>query len=230
MPVRPALSLDSLPVAASEAMRRWAAGDEPPRVLLAARWPINGVRAHLIANYSALYATGFRFGFVGPDDESLARLREGFDEREGLAFVAAPLENDRCRLWPVLRQLLRDGDYNLMHSHGLTATAHASLANLGIGVPHVVTLHQPLRPHQFPGWLGRLKRWTLTRALMRADAIVTASDDARANLLQHVSALRGCAERVIAMPHGTDADRLAELLRSIALRTSSTIPSQPLAA
>jgi hypothetical protein len=216
MSVRPALSLDALPVTASEAMRRWMGGSELPRVLLAARWPIRGVRAHLIANYSALYARGFRFAFVGPDDESLSWLRGGFDERDGLAFIGAAVENARCRLWPVLRGLLRDGGYTLLHSHGLTATVHASLANLGVGVPHVVTLHEPLRPHQFPGWLGRLKSWTLTRALTRADAIVTAGDDARANLLEHVPTLRDRAERVHVVPHDGDAERLAALLTELA--------------
>lgn len=231
MPVRPALSPDTPSVAANEAMRRWIGGGEPPRVLLTARWPIRGVRAHLIDNYSALYANGFRFAFVGPDDESLVRLRAGFERREGLAFLGAPVENGRCRLWSVLRGLLRSGGYSLVHSHGLTATAHASLANLGVGLPHVVTLHESLRPHQFPGLLGRLKRWTLTRALLQADAIITASEEARTNLLEHVPALLDRADRLFAAaPDGLGAERLAALLESLAGRMPAAVPSLPLAA
>jgi glycosyltransferase involved in cell wall biosynthesis len=206
MPVRPPLFVESPPVSTSEAMRRWAVGGARPRVLLVARWPVAGVRAHLRANYLALCAAGFRFTLVGPDDESLLRLRTDFDGVEDVDFVAAPVENRRCRLWPVVRGLLREGRFGLLHAHGVTAAVHAALANLGIGVPHIVTLHEPLRDNQFPGWLGGLKRWTLTRALQQADAIVTASDGARANLLEHMPSLRGRADRLFAVPNGIPAE------------------------
>jgi glycosyltransferase involved in cell wall biosynthesis len=89
-----------------------------------------------------------------------------------------------------------------LHSHGVTAAVHAALANLGVGVPHVVTLHEPLRSNQFPGWLGPLKRWALARALSLADVILTVSDDARANVLEYFPALRWPAERVRTVPNG----------------------------
>lgn len=230
MPVRPAMSADSSAVSASEAMCRWAAASERPRILLVARWPVSGVRAHLLANYSALCAAGFRFTFVGPAGESLERLRAGFEGIEGLGFVAAPLEDRRCRLWPVVRSLLREGRFGLLHSHGITAAVHAALANLGLGVPHLITLHQRLRPNQFPGWMGCLKRWMLKRALQQADAIVTASDEARANLLEHVPSLRDRADRLLTVPDGSHVERLTALLQSLARRTTSTLPSEPLAA
>lgn len=230
MPVPPPISAESSAVGASEAMRRWAAGGNRPRILLVARWPVGGLRAHLLANYSALCAAGFRFTFVGPADPSLEHLRAGFEGIDGLGFVAAPVENQRCRLWPIVRGLLRGGRFGLLHAHGLTAAAHTALANLGIGVPHLVTLHKPLRPNQFPGWLGCLKRWMLRRALLQADAIVTASDNARANLLEHVPALHERAHRLVIVPNGSQTQRWTALLESLATRTLSTPPSEPLAA
>ncbi len=230
MPVRPAMSADYSTISASEAMRRWAAGSERPRILLVARWPVGPIRAHLLATYSALCAAGFRFTFVGPAGETLGQLRAGFDGIEGLGFVAAPLEDRRCRLWPTVRSLLREGRFGLLHSHGITAAAHASLANLGIGVPHLITLHRPLRPNQFPGWMGCLKRWMLKRALEQADAIVTASEDARANLLEQVPSLRDRADRLVAITGDTKAERLRLLLQSLASRTPLTHPLEPIAA
>src|SRR5262249_32640416 len=146
MAVRPATFADSLPVTATEAMTRWHAdGGVRPRVLIVARWPVGGIRTHLLANYTALREAGFRFTFVGPADESLDSLRAGFGNIEEAGFVGAPVENRRCRLWPVVRGLLREGRFGLLHSHGVTAAVHAALANLGLGVPHVATLHEPLR-------------------------------------------------------------------------------------
>lgn len=241
MPVRPSLSADLSTVSASEAMRRWAAGATRPRVLLVARWPVSGVRAHLRAHYSYLCERGFRFTFVGPDDESLAQLQMDFDGVEDLSFVAAPIENRLCRLWPIVRGLLREGRFGLLHSHGLTAAAHSALANLGVGVPHVVTLHELLRPNQFPGWLGGLKRWTLTRALQQADAIIVSGDDERTNLLEHIPSLQTQANRIVVVPQGIPAEHhptaatneisdLRALLETLAFRASSTLASEPLAA
>jgi|GEM_PF-4929503 hypothetical protein len=230
MPVRPVMSADSSALSAGEAMRRWVSASERPRILLVARWPIGAVRAHLLANYSALCAAGFRFTFIGPAGEALELLRASFDNIDGLGFVAAPVEERRCRLWPTVRTLLRSGRFGLLHSHGITAAVHAALANLGIGVPHLVTLHKPLRPDQFPGWLGCLKHWMLKRALQQADAIVTASEAARANLLEHVPSLRDRTERLFAIADDIKAERLRALLQALATRTPLTLPSQPIAA
>jgi hypothetical protein len=211
-------------------MRRWASANERPRVLLVARWPICGVRAHLLANYSALYTSGFRFTLVGPAGEALEQMRAGFEGFDELGFVAAPMENQRCRLWPTVRALLREGRFGLLHSHGMTAAVHAALANLGLGVPHLITLHKPLRPNQFPGWLGCLKRWVLRRALLQADAIITASDDARANLLEHIPSLRDSAQRVLTITDEMPAERLKELIQALADRIFSNQLSELLAA
>jgi hypothetical protein len=230
MPVRPAMSADSSAISASEAMRRWATASERPRILLVARWPIGAVHAHLLANYAALCAAGFRFTFVGPAGEALERLRAGFEGIEDLGFVAAPVEDRRCRLWPTVRALLRDGCFGLLHSYGITAAVHCALANLGIAVPHLVSVHKPLRPNQFTGWFGGLKHWALKRALQQADAIVTAGEDERASLLEHIPSLRDRVHRLFTIAHDIKAQRLTALLQSLATRTPLTLPSEPIAA
>jgi glycosyltransferase involved in cell wall biosynthesis len=210
MPVPPATFADLSAVAdAGPAVRQTVAARPRPRVLVVARWPVGGIRTHLLSNCSALGDAGFRFTFVGPDDESLDGLREGFGAIEEGEFLGAPVEDRRCRLWPVVRGLLREGRFDLLHSHGVTAAAHAALANLGVGVPHVVTLHEPLRTGQFSGWLGPLKRWTLAKALRQADAIVTVSAELRTNLLDYFPALRSRAGRVLIVHNGIHAARYA---------------------
>jgi glycosyltransferase involved in cell wall biosynthesis len=128
-----------------------------------------------------------------------------------------------------VRGLLREGRFDLLHSHGITAATHAALANLGVSVPHVVTLHEPLRTGQFSGWLGPLKRWTLAKALQQADAIVTVSADLRTNLLDYFPALRGRAGRVLIVPNGIHAERYAVPGEPLAddLRERLGLDSQP---
>ena len=95
-----------------------------------------------------------------------------------------------------------------MHSHGLTAGMQAAAANLGIGLPHAATVHDPLRPEQFPGFRGRIKRGLMGRLLRRLDAIVCVGQDIRANLQEYLPSLRG--DRLVVIPNGIDTDRFAD--------------------
>jgi glycosyltransferase involved in cell wall biosynthesis len=175
------------------------------RLLVVARWPVGGIRTHLAYNHPFLAEAGYSCTFVGPADGSLAALRAALS---GPAeTVPVPVAGPKCRLWGTVRALLRSGRFDLVHSHGLTAAGHSALANLCLGVPHVVTLHEPLRPAQFAGLLGRLRRWALNHALVRASAVLTVSDDARANLLEFFPSLRRRPARLHTLPNGIDAAR-----------------------
>jgi glycosyltransferase involved in cell wall biosynthesis len=178
-------------------------------VLLAARWPVGGIRTHLLYSFPTLRQAGYRCTFVVPDEPASEPLRQGIDALGGAEFVGAPIRGRRCRLWAAVRGLLRSGRFDLLHSHGLTAACHSTIARLGFAVPHVATLHEPLRPGQFPGLLGRLKRWALARLLRRADALVTVSEDSQLNLLESLPGLGASRSRLLAISNGIDSDRYA---------------------
>ena len=176
------------------------------RALAVVRWPVGVVRAHLLSSYPAAAAAGWRFTLVGPADGSLDALRDALGGIPRTEYISVPVWGGACRLWLMVRGLLRDGGFDLIHSHGLTATAHAAAANIGLGVPHVAALHEPLRAADFAGPLGHIKRWALGRLLRRPNAIVTAGEDARANLVERLPALAG---RALTMA-GVGARRLSE--------------------
>ena len=46
------------------------------RVLSVVRWPVGGIRTHLVSNYPVAAAAGWRFTVVGPADGSLDGLRD----------------------------------------------------------------------------------------------------------------------------------------------------------
>jgi glycosyltransferase involved in cell wall biosynthesis len=182
-----------------------------PRVLAVARWPVGGIRTHLRYHYEPLAAAGYCFTFVGPDDASLQTLRAGLGCLAGAEFIGVPLRGRSCRLWSVVRRLLRTRRFALVHAHGLTAGVHCSFAEFALGVPLVVTLHEPLRPAQFPGLPGRFKRWAMGALLRRADRIVAVSEDARDNLLSHLPALGRRADRLITVPNGIETGKYEEM-------------------
>jgi glycosyltransferase involved in cell wall biosynthesis len=187
------------------------------RVLVVVRWPVGGIRTHLLSNYSFAAGGGWRFTFVGPADGSLDALRESFGVPRS-EYIRVPVNRRNCPLWRTVRGLLRDGGFDLIHSHGLTAAVHSVAANVGFRVPHVATLHEPLRADQFFGVFGRLKRWTLGRLLLRPDAIVVVSEDARTNLLEYFPTLTARIGRVATIPNGIRIRRPASNDRDGSLR------------
>jgi glycosyltransferase involved in cell wall biosynthesis len=179
------------------------------RVLVVARWPLGGIRTHLQYNFPALTDAGYHCTFVGPDDGTLATLRDGLESVGDADYVSVPLHGRRCRLWLAARRLLRAERFDLLHSHGLTAACHGEFARFGLGIRHVATMHEPLRAAQFGGPFGHLKRWALGRILRRADTVIAVSHDARENLLESLPALRSWQDRIVAIPNGIDAARYA---------------------
>ncbi len=97
-----------------------------------------------------------------------------------------------------------------MHSHGLTAGTQVAWANIGIGVTHVVTMHDVFRPGQVAGLAGRAKLWILRRLLQRVDALVAVSSDVRANLLAYLPKLRRGTGRIVSILNGIDTQRFAD--------------------
>jgi glycosyltransferase involved in cell wall biosynthesis len=181
------------------------------RVLLVVRWPVGGIRTHLVYNLPPLSQAGYRFTFVVPDDASLGVLQETMRDLPGTEFFGAPCQGKGCRLAPVVRRLLRSGSHALVHSHGLTAGVHTALANLGIGVPHLTSIHDPLRPEQFSGVGGRLKRWLLAQLVRRIDIAVPTSQDIRANLLEYLPAVSRGPCRLETIVNGIDTERYRNL-------------------
>src|SRR5262249_15845124 len=158
--------------------------------LVVARWPVGGIRTHLGYNAPALVRAGYRCTFVVPEDGSLPAVHDTLGGLPGSEFVSVPVVGRDCALWKSVRPLLQSRRFALVHAHGLTAAAHTTLAAFRSKVPVLVTLHEPIRDARFPGLTGAFKRWLLGRALARAEAIVTVSEDARANLLRYFPNLR----------------------------------------
>jgi glycosyltransferase involved in cell wall biosynthesis len=175
------------------------------RVLAVVPSPSAGMRAHLFSAYTAAAAAGWRFTFVGPADGALADLRDCLRSVPRTEYIGVAVKRRNCRMWPAVRSLLRDGGFDLVHSHGPTAAVQAAIGGFGLGAPHVVTLHEPLHPEWARGLLGRLRRWLLGRA----DAIVVASEDARADLIAKAPALARRPERIAIVPNGVDIRRSA---------------------
>src|SRR5262249_49928204 len=135
----------------------------PPkgRVLVVMRWPLGGIRTHILYNAPLAQEHGYRFTFVGPDDANFDTFAVTFSDLPDVEFVRVPARGKWCPLWRTVRRELRTGRYDLLHSHGMIAAVQCVVGGLGTRIPQVTTLHDVFRPCHFARWRGRVKRWLL---------------------------------------------------------------------
>ncbi|HKB37769.1 MAG TPA: glycosyltransferase family 4 protein [Gemmataceae bacterium] len=180
------------------------------RVLSVIRWPLGGIRTYVLYLYPALVDAGYRFTFVGPAHPVFRDFGKEVGHWPGTEFEEAPHKDKDCDLRVTVRRLLRSGRFDLVHSHGLSAAAQVALANAGVGVPHVTTSHDVFRPNQFPGLVGRLKRWGLGQLLGWTDGIVSVSHDAQDNLLEYLPGLARGRTRLVPVRNGINTAQFAD--------------------
>jgi glycosyltransferase involved in cell wall biosynthesis len=102
---------------------------------------------------------------------------------------------------------IRQRDYDLIHSHGLTSGIYALVPSILSKVPHLVTLHDVFNKEQFEGLKGFVKRFGLSIAFWFFDTINCVSQDAMRNLYSYFSVLRRYQEKVVVILNGIETER-----------------------
>jgi len=174
-------------------------------VLCVVRYPVGGIRTHLRYNLGYLSEHGYRFTFVVPEETNAEPLSVTLGDLPDADFVTVPGRGAACRLAPTIRRLVRERSFDVVHSHGFTSAMQVVFGTFGRRLPHLATIHDVVRPAQFPGWLGWLKRTALGWVLRQVDTIIPVGDDVRANLLEQLSPLRQRAARLVTIRNGIDA-------------------------
>ena len=175
-------------------------------VLAPVRHPVGGIRSFIRYVYSVLLDEGYRFTLLGPANSLFQDFCEQLSDLSGVDSCSAPVKGGRWQVRPTMRALLRSGRFSLVHSHGLSAGVEAAIANLAIGIPHVLSSHGIVSPWDFPGMKGRVRRVAMDMLLRRVDKVVAESNDARENHLAHFASLRRPGRTVtvfngVVLPH-----------------------------
>ncbi len=186
--------------------------DNVRRVLAVVRHPVGGVRTHIVYTYRLLLSAGYRFTFVIPAHESSATFIEQVSTWDGVEIFEAPYRDRRRRtpaFRPVVRRLLRCGEFSLIHSHGVQAAMPSMFANIGFGLPHVMTSQDVFHRVRFSGVVDRLKLYALGQLLRRLDVLIAVSEDTREDHLQYLPVLRKGPCRVEMIHNGIPVDHYA---------------------
>ena len=179
------------------------------RVLVVVSNPLGGIRTYLLYNGSLLKESGYTFTFIAPQGQAFESFKQDVCDWPGIEYVDAPVRNNRCRLRQTVRRHLKKNRLSLIHSQGLRAGTETALANLGISVPHLMTLHDVIVPqNDIPGRLKWLKKQFIGHATSRIDTIIPVSRDCATNHLQHFPRWKRARCSIEMIHNGVDVDRL----------------------
>ncbi|QCF26287.1 glycosyltransferase family 4 protein [Hydrocarboniclastica marina] len=171
------------------------------KVLLTARQPGGGIRTFFRYVYGHPCFSDVHLTLVAPDPK-LEQFLGSFISPQNFTFHVVKPSNRA--VYRKTRELLAENSYDLLHSHGFTAGAMSELARFGKNVPHLMTAHDVFRSEQFSGFKGRVKKLLLSATFSRMDVIHAVTEDARLNLLEHMSLVR--SRRVHTIVHGVDTN------------------------
>ena len=179
------------------------------RVLVVVSNPLGGIRTYLLYNGSLLKKSGYVFTFLAPQGQAFESFKQDTCDWPGVEFVDAPVRNRRSRLRQTVRRYLKGNSLSLIHSQGLRAGTETALANLGISVPHLMTLHDVIVPqNDIPGRFKWLKKRFIGHATSRVDMIIPVSQDCATNHLQHFPRWNRAHCSIETIYNGVDVDRL----------------------
>jgi len=185
---------------------------KPRRVLVVVANPLGGVRTYLLYNCRRLAESNYAFTFLAPAGEAFDAFKNDVKSLPGVECIGVPVRGRRYFLWPTIRRCLRTRRFSLVHSQGLRSGTETAFANLGLGLSHVITLHDVIVPrNDVPGRLKWLKKRVIGRLASRADAIVPVSQDCAENHLSHFSELKRGRCRIQVILNGVDVQQITRV-------------------
>ena len=182
------------------------------RMLVPIRYPVGGIRTYLKYTYGKLDKNKYAFDFVAPSNKWLDRIHLDLDKFEIVTYHTSN-ENSNLALLNTIFSLAKTKNYHIIHSQGYTAGILSNLANIFVGLPHIITLHHIFGHGQFSDsfWkhLKKLKRITIEYILTRTTVIQAVSNDATQNLFEYFPGLTKDPNKVVTIVNGINVDNFA---------------------
>jgi glycosyltransferase involved in cell wall biosynthesis len=173
----------------------------PRRILIVVRHPVGGIRTHLKYFYPLIHRefAGLELSLVVPRTDQAETLERDLSALPVTYVYLEPYSTPAALASSVNRELAR-GAFDMVHTHGFTAAAVTAPVARFRRVPHLTTLHEPLRRAQFAGFYGSVRRLALQAVLGVVDRIQAVSEDLKENLSTQLG--DRIAKRVRVVPNG----------------------------
>jgi glycosyltransferase involved in cell wall biosynthesis len=171
------------------------------KILLVARWPVGGIKTYLRYIYGSPIFKETEIDLIAPA-EDLAEFLE--TQLPSNRIQLLPVKGDGKSIRSRLREALAEGDYDLVHSHGFSASFFVQQVMCVRKMPHIMTAHDVFLPNTFDGFSGLCKKIAMRWLLGSVSQVLSVSEDARNNIFEYFPGLR--AEQVKNITNGIDTD------------------------
>ena len=170
-------------------------------ILLVARWPVGGIRTHLKYVYPLLYASlpQLQITCIVPRTDQ-AEILERDLAALPVKYIYLARSCTARSITSAVNKALRQGSFDLVHSHGFTAACASAPVTKLRRVPHLTTVHDIVQDSQFRGLKGAAKKLGMRVLLGMVDLLHAVSGDVKENLTVHFG--RGLASRVRVVRNG----------------------------
>ncbi len=177
------------------------------RILLIIRWPLGGIRTYIRYIYRNFDPSKYYIIILAPD---IPELRILLDDLKGfnVTYIHMNPEIRTVQFFnDIFKTIMMNKNFDLIHSHGLTAGVCAAIPSYLKRKKHIMTVHDVFNYEQFYGVLGRMKKILINMILPLIDIINPVSHDAKENLVQHIPMLKLIIKRIMVIPNGIEVER-----------------------
>lgn len=174
------------------------------RILMAARWPVGGIRTFFRYIYSQPVFDDCQVTLVAPG-EGLAEFLH--QDIPSYRFHIEQCEDSTGATMRALLRVSQKTKHDLVHAHGLTTGVIAVATRFGRRTPYLMTVHDVFLPTMFTGAIGRLKKVGLNLLLGRLDAVHAVGEDCAENFRQFMPDV--LPNRIFPILNGIDTERFA---------------------
>lgn len=175
------------------------------RVLIAARWPVGGIRSYLRYTYGLLSPGEFELTVLGPKSAELEGCGEvlaAFSPR--IEVCASP---SMKHMYAGYSRALGAEEFDVVHSQGYSSALAGSLPVRMRGIPHVVSIHDMFTDAMRRKWSVKLGRLGLAAALGMVDVIQATGVAVEANFREHMNVWPATRARLVTLRNGIDITR-----------------------
>ncbi|EIK46716.1 glycosyl transferase, group 1 [Cellvibrio sp. BR] len=171
------------------------------KVLLVARWPVGGIKTYFRYIYGRRTFENVEISLIAPADG----LKEFLDTQLPVGRIKLlPVKGDGKSIRARLKVELATGNYDLVHSHGFSASFFVQQVMWKRKVPHIMTAHDVFLPGTFKGGGGWLKKLAMRWLLGSVFRVLSVSQDARNNIYEYFPRLP--SKQVKNITNGIDTD------------------------
>jgi glycosyltransferase involved in cell wall biosynthesis len=177
------------------------------RVLIAARWPVGGIRSYLRYTYGLLAPDEFDLAILGPRSTELEECAKALAAHAPRVYTSG--SSSMKHMMAGFNRALRTERFDVVHSQGYSSAVAGAFPVRLRGLPHVVSIHDMFTDALRKNWSVKIGRIGLACALGLVDVVQATGVAVEENFREHMNLWPATRPRLVTLRNGIDISRFA---------------------